>query len=263
MPRSLAEIQSLFGAALVDPSQPVPEGVVAPDGGADSRRFAVYRNNVMVGLIEALGARFPVTQRLVGDAFFRELARAYATGHKPRSALLLSYGDDFPAFIAGFGPAATVPYLADMARLEVARSEAYHAPEADPLGVEALRPLRAEDLAQARLRLHPSLRLVRSAYPVATIWAAHQSTGEVRPPQAWKAEDVAVIRPEADVLLHRLPPGAHGFIAALMAGAGVREAVAPALEEDENFDPGHHLMGLFHVGAVIALDIYPKCEVIS
>lgn len=257
MPRSLAEIQSVFGAALIDSSKPVPDGVVAPDGSTDGRRFAVYRNNIMVRLIEALRARFPVTERLVGEAFFREMARVYATGHKPRSALLLSYGDDFPAFIAGFEPARTVPYLADVARLEVARSEAYHAPEAGPLGIEALWPFRAEELAQACLKLHPSLRLMRSAYPVATIWAAHQSADEVRPPQVWEAEDVAILRPDADVLLHRLPPGAHCFIAALLAGARVEEAAAPALEENENFDPGHNLIGLFHMGATVALDIHP------
>ena len=143
MQRSLAEIQAAFSAALLDPARPVPADVVGIGGTADRKRFAVYRNNVMVGLLDALQARFPVTARLVGEEFFRAMARVYAAARQPRTPLLMHYGDDFPDFIAGFEPAASVPYLADVARVECAWSQAYHAPEASALTVDALAGLRS------------------------------------------------------------------------------------------------------------------------
>ncbi|MBP0650496.1 putative DNA-binding domain-containing protein, partial [Mycobacterium tuberculosis] len=65
------EIQAAIAAALVAPDRPVPAGLEGRDGRPAGRRFAVYRNNVVVSLIDALAARFPVVAMLVGDAFFR------------------------------------------------------------------------------------------------------------------------------------------------------------------------------------------------
>ena len=53
---SAAGGQARFAAALQDPALPVPPGVVSPRGDADPLRFAVYRNNVHVGLVGVLAA---------------------------------------------------------------------------------------------------------------------------------------------------------------------------------------------------------------
>jgi hypothetical protein len=254
MPRSLAEIQASFGAALLDPGRPVPPDVVGRHGTADAKRFAVYRNNVMVGLVDALQARFPVTCRLVGEQFFRAMARVYAGVRQPGTPFLMLYGDGFPDFIAGFEPAASVPYLADVARLERAWSEAYHAPEASPLPVAALASERPGGLARSQLQLHPSLRLLRSEYPVATIWSAHQTSDNVVPPQIWEAEDVLIVRPQAEVMVHRLPPDGYDFISALAAGSSIEDAAHAVAKRRNSFDVGRHLAGLAGLGAVIAID---------
>ncbi len=65
-----------FAAALADPSAPPPAGVLGRLAVADSRRFSVYRNNVAVGLIGALEARYPVARRIAGADVFRALARS-------------------------------------------------------------------------------------------------------------------------------------------------------------------------------------------
>src|SRR5690606_15015602 len=107
-----------------DPEQAVPGAVMAHSAGIPARRFAVYRNNVVVGLVNALAARFPALQRIVGEEFFRAMAQLYVRAHPPRSRLLMEYGDGFADFIAAFEPAAELPYLADIARLEAARTRA-------------------------------------------------------------------------------------------------------------------------------------------
>src|SRR5690606_31278590 len=123
-PAMFAPVQDTFSAALLDPARPVPDALVSHSAGIPERRFAVYRNNVTVGLINALATRFPAVQRIVGEEFFRDMARVYVRAHPPRSRLLMEYGDDFADFVAGFGPVAELEYLADVARLEAARTRA-------------------------------------------------------------------------------------------------------------------------------------------
>ncbi|MEI9987268.1 MAG: DNA-binding domain-containing protein [Aliidongia sp.] len=178
---SLAERQAEFVAALLDPTLPAPSGLAGPPGSVRVERFAVYRNNVAVGLIEALRSGFPVVNRLVGEEFFTAMARLHALRCPPSSPVLLAYGGDFPAFIAEFEPAATLPYLADVARFEWLWLEAFHAADADPLAIEDLRRVPVDRLPGLRLCLHPSTRIVELAHPALAIWRAHQDDGEPTP----------------------------------------------------------------------------------
>lgn len=242
------EFHRTFAAALGDPSRPVPPGVIAPGGRVDPARFAVYRNNVAVGLSNALAARFPVVLKLVGEEFFRAMAQVYVAGHKPTSPLLMTYGDGLPAFVAGFPPAASVPYLADVARLEIAWSEAYHAAEAEPLRPADLVALVDGDLDEVVLAPHPATRLLASTWPVGSIWAAQAS----EPPgtvDRWDAETALVTRPDAEVMVTVLPPEDAAFASALMGGASLAAAAETAFAAAPGFDFGRALVGLVGLGA--------------
>jgi hypothetical protein len=84
---SLANIQDAFATALLDRTAALPSSLGGAARRRSDRRFAVYRNNVAVGLVSALATRFPVVKRLVGDDFFRAMAHAYASVELPRSPL--------------------------------------------------------------------------------------------------------------------------------------------------------------------------------
>jgi hypothetical protein len=206
---SPAETQAAFAAALLDPELPVPPYLHSLGEPAGADRFAVYRNNVMVALIGAMGDAYPVVRRLVGDEFFRAMAAIFTRANPPRSPAMLEYGDGFAEFVAQFPPAASVPYLADVARLERAWVEAYHAPEAEPICEARAMPV----------RLHPATRLVRSSYPVLAIWEANRAEDE---PQALELSDqgdnVLVTRPAAEVQASRIPDDAAEFIESVVAG---------------------------------------------
>ncbi len=129
-----------------------------------------------------LQAKFPATERIVGEDFFAAMARVFVTAHPPRSKILHTYGDDFGDFIAAFEPAAELPYLADVARLEAARTRAYHAADADPLTAAAFRTSRSGPaIGSMRLTLHPSLQIVCSRHPVVTIWSMNAGELPLRP----------------------------------------------------------------------------------
>jgi preprotein translocase subunit SecD len=131
-----AAVLNDFAAALIDPARDVPEFITSYTAHRPPKRFAVYRNNVASSLINALRTRFPATEKIVGDEFFAAMAHLFITGNLPRSPVLMFYGDAYPDFIAGFEPARELPYLPDVARLEAARTHAYHAADAVPFGAE-------------------------------------------------------------------------------------------------------------------------------
>src|SRR5260370_34243568 len=128
----------------------------ADNGGVPARRFGVYRKNVLVGLWKLLKSRFPVVEKTVGEVFFAAMARVFVKKQPPRSPLLATYGDDFPAFIAAFEPARGLPYLADVARLEATRTRSYHAADATPLGAEHFAALDSQAVGAIRVAMHPS-----------------------------------------------------------------------------------------------------------
>lgn len=250
MQSTWAETQAAFAVAVLDASLPPPASVIECGGSGTRGGFAVYRNNSLVTLIGALAERFPVTSALVGEEFFRAMARAFAIEHRPRTPLLMNYGDEFPAWIRDFAPAAEVAYLADVARLEAAWSEAHHAPEATPLPPHALADRDPEGLLEMRLTLHPSARILRSAYPVVEIWAAHQGAGAVAPPARWDAQDALVVRPDADVRVSTLGAGVYEFIGALACGRSVQDSAGPALRIEAEFNVGDILVNLFRMGLI-------------
>ncbi len=222
--------QGDFRAALLDPDLPVPAGITDPEGRPAPRRFNVYRNNVTVSLTEALRQAFPVVRALVGKDFFTAMARVHLRAHPPRSPLLMLYGEDMPAFLEAFEPVRHLGYLPDVARLELALRRSYHAADADPVPSEALQSLAPEQFLASRIAFAPATRLLRSRWPVATIWAANARGGPQ--PRAAVAEDVLITRPGYDPEPVLLPTGAGAFIAALMNGETAFEALEKASEFD-------------------------------
>ena len=224
--QQLAERHRDFAASVLDPALPMPDGLVGPDGEPDPKRFAIYRNNVVVSLIEALEEAFPAVHRIVGDDFFRAMARAYVMVQPPRSPIMLDYGAGFPDFIRSFEPAAGLPYLEDVARIELAWTEAYHAPENMPIDPSAFNEVDPDQVATIQLELHPSLRLVRSQFPALTIWQMNVADGVPAPVDlAAGGEDALIVRPAADVEVRSIPKGSMEFIRALSDGKTVLVAL--------------------------------------
>jgi hypothetical protein len=238
-----------FAAALLDPALPPPPGIVASSGIAAEERFAIYRNNVVEGLVRALATRFPAVARVVGDDFFAAMARVYAAQSPPRSPIMAFYGEDFPQFLAGFAPCADLPYLADLARVEAARTRAYHAADAAPLAAaDFVSP--GSDLAALRMRPHPSLFLLASPYPVATIFAMNNGDLPLAEIEDWHGEDVCVVRPHMHVEVHPLPKGGEVFLSQWAQGVTLAEAAQAALAAEPDFDLVENLSGAIRFGLI-------------
>src|SRR6202000_1754839 len=207
-----------FATGLTDPTCPTPGGVMGPRGKGAVRRYNVYRNNVTVSLIDALVTIYPAVQRITGTEFFRAMARFHVRATPPTSPLLFEYGREFPAFIERYEYAQALPWLADIARIERAWLDAYHAADALPLPPNALAQVPADRLGDIVFAAHPATRIVRSKFPAVAIFATNRNEGPVTPLRSSDAEDALITRPELDVEVRRLPPGNATFLARLIDG---------------------------------------------
>ena len=239
--------QSTFRAALLNPEAERPKGLTDGAGQPAGRRFDVYRNNVAVSLTEALETAFPVLRKLLGESNFKLLAAAFLRQHPPSSPLMMFYGREMPDFLSEFSPTRGTGYLPDVARLELMIRESYHAADATPADPAVLQSLSPDDLMATRIQLAPSAGLLRSSWPVHSIWRFNTETDAPKPQMA--AEDVLVLRPDMDPEPHLLPPGGGAFVAALSKGATFGEAM-DAGGQTEGFDLGQTLTLLIQTQAM-------------
>lgn len=249
-------IQPAFATALMDSDLPVPQGF-ADTPARQSQGFAVYRNNVASTLSDALGERFPVCLEVVGEPFFRATTRAFAQKQLPTGPCLDDWSTRFPSFLATFPPAAGLPYLADLARLECTVWRSLHAADAHPLAEHAIaaRLADAARLPAMGIVLLPSAGALASLHAVVSIWLAHQQPADIRrfdfDPAT--AQDALILRPALAVQVVPLPPGGAAFVMALSTGADLATAVAHAYERSPRFDLETTLGTLIGHRAIVAL----------
>ena len=242
-----------FSAALAG-----DDAVLAPwwaDAEHGLAGLSVYRNTVAKGCADALAGLFPAVAAVVGPDWVREAAIRFAAAHPPARASLIDYGEAFPDWLADFEPAADMPYLPGLARLDRMWTEAHLAADADPLEPQALAGLTPEDFAVVRAVLHPSARLAAFDDGTPTLWAALRAEGGPPAELALDAEPqaVLVVRPGGAVTHHILTPGALAFLIACAAEESLGEAAAVALAEEPDLDLSQAFAALIAAGAFSAL----------
>ncbi len=248
-----ASFSGAFAPALTDPERAIPADVVGPRGKGAVKRYNVYRNNVTVSLIDALAAIYPAVQRITGVEFFRAMARFHVRATPPASPLLFEYGRDFPAFIECYEFAQDMPWLADVARIERAWLDAYHAADAETVLPEALAAVPPDRLGALVFTPHPATRILRSVYPAVAIFAMNRTEGPVTPLRSANAEDALVTRPAMEVVVRLLPPGGAVFLTSLVAGETLAAAATAAFAEAPSFDLAASLAGIIEAGVFTAV----------
>lgn len=247
--------QSAFAGPLLAPELPCPVGLKTWNGSDPAKRYAVHRNNVVVSLIDALADTYPVLQQLVGEEFFRAMAKTFALAHPPRSPVMAYYGQGFAEFLASFPPAASVPYLADVARLEMARLQASHAADTPPVPQAVLQAVLTDphQLEHVRLGVHPSVQVIASPFAVVSIWAAHQGGTGVPTLDPDLPQTALVFRQGLDVYTLKLGAGVGTFISALQDGQPLLLAASLAGAQTPAFDVSHALALLLHWQLITSL----------
>ena len=238
-----------FGAALLDPDIPVPDGVCSPGGGPATKRYAVYRNNVVVGLMEAMRSAFPSLLAVMGEAGFNRVARNFIAVSPPKSPMMQHYGDGFADFLAGFRPLAKSPFLADVARAERAFLRSWHARDAVAATINEIAGMGEAALPELVFEPHPAAILITSKWPVADLFDRRNGDGDGEI-DLGEAQCLLFTRPELSVIVQSLNAANAAFAGALLDGERLGDAAACGFDVDPEFDFASGLQTIFSSGAV-------------
>lgn len=255
VPGALARFQDDFAHALL-----ASGGVASPAMRAFAAQpaFAVYRNTVMKGCIDALQANYPAVTRLVGEEWLRAAAAAYAREAPPEQPMLLHYAADFADFLARFEPAAELPYLPGVAQLDRYWTEAHAAATEDALAPAAMTPPASANFFHMRLQVHATARWAWfDAAPVYTIWSRNRGTGTPGGELDWQAEGALLTRPDDAVQWRPLNRAGCAFLDACASGSTLADAARAALDADSTADFGSLMTTLLEAGAFSRLHMAP------
>ena len=251
---SLHEVQHAFRSSLVERDDGAAAAFVIVDGLEPARRLSIYRNTFVSNLTNALRLSYPAVHRLVGAEFFQGAAQVFVHERPPAGAYLDEYGGDFADFLARFPPAASLPYLPDVARVEWAVNRALHAPDVKPLDVAQLAHVDPAHHDRVSFVAHQAVSILRVAYPADAIWRAVLEQDDA----ALSAIDLAtgpawllVERTAGRVEVTRLDEHAWRFAAELFAG----QPLGTALDSADGVEASALLAEHFAAGRFIAFTL--------
>lgn len=223
-----------FAEGLLEPNL-APTELFRGNPQRNAARFGLYRGNLTANWEKALGNAYPVLKQLVGDEFFRALARDHGRQVASTSGDLNLWGAGLPDFLEDFEPTRPYPYFPDMARLEWAVHRAYYAADARPLTPADLSP---QALESSPFRLRPGHALLASPWAVAALWQAHQDPPGAPPAELARPSRALVFRPDWRVMVREPGLGEWSALAVLQAGAPLAAALEGGFDADPDFDPG-------------------------
>jgi len=246
-PGALTRFQDAFARALLAPAAVQDDGVAAL---AAQPAFAVYRNTVLKACIDALQANYPAVARLVGEEWFRAAAAVYVRESLPTDPTLLRYGAGFADFLERFEPAADLPYLPGVARLDRLWTEAHAAPDQEALDPAAVARLAPDALASSILRPHAAARWAWFAdAPIYTIWSRNRADGAPGADLDWQPEGALLVRPRDTVEWIALDAAGYAFLDACAAGSTLAGAAQAALQVQDDVDFTPLMSTLLEAGA--------------
>lgn len=201
-------------------------------------RLKVYHNNVVGSLSEALLTTFPLLQHLVGEEFLKGIARAFIFQNPPKNSSVHAYGAGFDEFIQTFEPAESLPYLADVASLEIAMNNAYYAPNDDAMPADALTKIAPENLGDIQIVLRSSAHLISSSYPLIALRAFCLDQDNAPAPDLSVKHEchILILRPHLEVEIIPLDLDEYDMLQTLRTGLTLGEAVEKTLNAYPEFD---------------------------
>jgi hypothetical protein len=230
---SLRELQSSFAAAVFSGNEAAGEFLSCCTGSQAARGLQAYRNSVLANLAGAVRTTYPVLQRIVGQAFLDAAIRHYVLERPSTSGDLNAYGGDFDAFIAAYEPAAELPYLPDVARLEWQVQCLYGMADAPAQDLALLATTQPEHWGDLHFRLDPAHAVLASRWPLARIWEVNQPGHDGNFQVDFDIpQTVLVHRRPAGTVVEHLDEGVCALIQALAADATLAEAVDQAARHE-------------------------------
>ncbi|EAQ52112.1 MULTISPECIES: DNA-binding domain-containing protein [Vibrio] len=243
MSYSLSDVQSEFANALRYQNSGEHCDIVS-DHFTDEQRIQIYRNNFVISLSEVLAATYPLTEMLVGEECFQQMARQHVLSYPLTSGDVSGYGEHFEQTIQAF-PAVieAAPYLCEVAIYEWNKDSLMRSvseSKADQRPLAGLADVPPEQQGALVFHLKDSITLINSNYTIIALERAIYQQ---------QLDGLDINQPEFGVLIradnsqidsHHLSEECHQLLREFQSGQ-MLVAIAPSL--------------LQHLNTVMALNV--------
>ncbi|HLW69041.1 MAG TPA: DNA-binding domain-containing protein [Candidatus Binataceae bacterium] len=244
----LERIQSLLYRLITAPSG-VAEGLAAEGlRGADElsalisgderltafERLGIYADAYFYRLLEVLKEDYPATLAILGDAQFHNLITGYLLEDPPTEPSIMYAGSKLPAFLRGHPLAEQRPFLADLATLERALIEIFHAADAIALDAATMKAIALAEWPAITIRRHPASRILELDWHVEGVLRAVERAEDWSVP-ACAPVNLLVWRRNAQVSYRELEPGERDAL--MLAERGASFATICGAVAQETGDP--------------------------
>jgi hypothetical protein len=195
-------------------------------------RIGIYQDMYVWRLVSVLREDYPKTHEALGGDF-DALARRYLAMHPSEHPSVRHLGRHLPAFLAGDELAGSRPWLGDLARLELARVNAFDAPDAVAMRATDLCAIEPQEWGDLRFDPIAALEILRCDWPAHEVWAAPERTDVAARPtrlRVWRQEfavfHAAIDGLEVDALAVLTAGGTFAEICEAVAAHASPEAAA-------------------------------------
>lgn len=209
-----------------------------------AQQLAIYQNNVRGALQSSLAQVYPVCQKILGDNYFKQLARVYIKHHPSKHPDLNHYGESFSNFLSSQyqqrDELNDFPYLSDLARLEWLYQSVYYAAQGSVFDFSAFARLTEQQQAQSTFQIAPCLEFMTSGYPVVSIWQINQHDSTLSQSLELHSESYCIFRNNNQIELVVIDADAYNLLVLVSAGKSLTELTA--------LDHGNKLAELINQG---------------
>lgn len=182
----------------------------------------VYQNDYFARLSETLTERFASLRFMLGPETFAGLALDFLQTHRSQHYDLGQFGHELPLFLAEHPLQGDFPFLVDLARLELAYSQLFHAPlqPAGDLGLLAEVP----DPGKLCFELIAPLQLFCSDWPLREIWNQRHHQTEAKQPSP-APQNLLLYKNSRGIRLSVLNHGQFQILQSLQQGLCLSQAI--------------------------------------
>lgn len=241
---SLAETQANFIATINEGPDALDPTLFVGTLERTILGLKAHANTISHARLVALEESFPLTRAELGEAQFNALSHEYVETAEAKASDLAQIGRHFARYLENANADATI---GDLARIEWAWLESYHATDAHALHLTTISALAEPDLLALQVQLHPATRLIVLRAPLAASLAHLADT--VTAPSA-----IAVVRPEAEVRLLAIDAPTLRTAQKCLHPTTIGNLLALAGEQGDEADPIGPALTLIGAGALVAME---------
>ncbi len=221
------------------------------------QRINVYRNNIEATLVESLESIYPVSHALVGENYFRHMARAYVREHAPDTGDLRNYGEHLPQFMHSMPGTENFAYLFDIAKIDWACHISFHAVSEIHLPITSLSQFSVDVYESLLFTMNPAAAAVRSEFPIFDIWdyATSDNTDKPAPDINVQGQQVLICRTENTVKVVQIDQNFYDMFFLFNQQQTLATVFQSLLEANPEYNLQEGLNSLFAYGLVTEIKV--------